>query len=89
MEYDELPYGEAKARAVKVLEDGYGDAVVLKDAHGYWVLYYFYGFQGPPPAAKPHWMEGPLPEEGQVRPPYAMRRFLEDQGDFTYLNDVD
>jgi hypothetical protein len=89
MEYDELPYREAKKQAVKVLEDGYGDAVVLKDAHGYWALYYFYGFQAPPPEAKPHWMEGPLAEAGQVRSPYAMKRFLEENGEFEFLNDVD
>jgi len=39
MEYDEMPYAKAKAQAVKVLEDGYGDAVVLKDERGYYALY--------------------------------------------------
>ncbi|RTG94210.1 hypothetical protein CSW25_08415 [Thermus scotoductus] len=89
MEYDEMPYAEAKAKAVKVWEDGYGDAVILKDAHGYWALYYFYGFQAPPPTARPHWMEGPVADPATLRPPYAVKRFLEEQGDFDYLNDVD
>lgn len=48
MEYDEMPYQEARRMAVKVLEDGYGDAVILKDDHGYWALYYFYS-TGPRP----------------------------------------
>ncbi|MFN4071060.1 MAG: hypothetical protein ACK4HT_05800 [Thermus caldifontis] len=89
MDYSEMPYQEARKQAVKVLEDGYGDAVVLKDAHGYWALYYLYGFQAPPPEAPPHWMEGPFPSEEGIRSPYEMQKFLEEQGDFTYLNDVD
>jgi len=89
VDYSEMPYREARKQAVKVLEDGYGDAVVLKDAHGYWALYYFYGFQVPPPEAPPHWMEGPFPGEEGIRSPYEMQKFLEEQGDFTYLNDVD
>ncbi|WP_243027697.1 MULTISPECIES: hypothetical protein [Thermus] len=89
MDYSEMPYQEARKQAVKVLEDGYGDAVILKDAHGYWALYYLYGFQAPPPEALPHWMEGPLPTEEGIRSPYEMQKFLEEQGEFTYLNDVD
>ncbi|WP_105317983.1 hypothetical protein [Thermus tenuipuniceus] len=89
MDYSEMPYQEARKQAVKVLEDGYGDAVILKDAHGYWALYYLYGFQTPPPEAPPHWMEGPFPGEEGIRSPYEMQKFLEEQGDFTYLNDVD
>ncbi len=89
MEYDELPFAKAKAMAVKVLEDGYGDAVVLKDERGWYVLYYFYGFQAPPPAALPHWMEGPKSDLAEVRSPYEMKRFLEEHGELDYLNDVD
>ncbi len=89
MEYDELPYEKAKAMAVKVLEDGYGDAVVLKDERGLYVLYYFYGFQAPPPTALPHWMEGPKASLEEVRSPYEAKRFLEEHGEPDYLNDVD
>lgn len=35
MDYSEMPYEKARKQAVRVLEDGYGDAVILKDAHGY------------------------------------------------------
>ncbi|AFV76759.1 hypothetical protein YIM1640_12000 [Thermus oshimai] len=89
MEYAEMPYEEARKRAVRVLEDGYGDAVVLKDEHGYWALYYFYWAQTPPPAATPHWMEGPLGEVGAIRSPYEMKKFLEEVGEPDFLNDVD
>lgn len=89
MEYDEMPYQEARKMAVKVLEDGYGDAVILKDDHGYWALYYFYWSQTPPPQAKPHWMEGPVAEANALRSPYEMKKFLEENGEFDFVNDVD
>ncbi|WP_337844036.1 hypothetical protein [Thermus sp.] len=89
MDYAEMPYQEARRQAVKVLEDGYGDAVVLKDGHGYWALYYFYWAQTPPPSALPHWMEGPVAELGAVRSPYEMKKFLEEMGEPDFLNDVD
>jgi len=54
-----------------------------------YALYYFYGFQAPPPEALPHWMEGPKATLEEVRSPYEMKRFLEEHGEMDYLNDVD
>ncbi|MGQ9510610.1 MAG: hypothetical protein ACUVS9_01680 [Thermaceae bacterium] len=89
MDYDEMPYEQARKAAVKVLQDGYGDAVILKDEHGYWALYYFYWSQTPPPEATPHWMEGPVEEMSRLRSPYEMKTFLEQNGEMDFLNDVD
>lgn len=38
-EYGDLPYGEACKQAVRILADGYGEAVLLREPSGYWVLY--------------------------------------------------
>ncbi len=91
MTWDETPYGEACQRAVRVLGDGYGDAVVVRDAErgGYWVLYYFFWGQPPPATALPHWTEGPLQDTDQVRPPYEVKHWLAEMGFEEYLNDVD
>ncbi|MCS7069235.1 MAG: hypothetical protein RMK51_00230 [Meiothermus sp.] len=60
-EYNELPYRDARLRATRQMADGYGEALVLQDEHGFWGLYYFYWSQEPPPEARPHWMAGPAP----------------------------
>lgn len=88
-EYDELSFAGARLRAVRHLQDGYGDALILKDEHGYWGLYYFYWSQNPPPQAKPHWMEGPAAEPGAFRAPFEMQLWLEQNGYEGYHNDLD
>ncbi len=86
--YEELTYQEAKGKAQKALHDGYGEALILKDEHGHWALYYFYGYQEPPPHARPHWLEGPK-EEPDFRAPFAMKLWLEEHGYEDFQNDVD
>ncbi|MER3481261.1 MAG: hypothetical protein C4327_12530 [Meiothermus sp.] len=88
-EYDELTFEEARRCAVRHLQDGYGDALILQDTHGYWGLYYFYWSQGPPPRARPHWMEGPRSDWSGFRAPYEMRAWLEQNGYEGYQNDLD
>ncbi|GEM82009.1 hypothetical protein [Meiothermus hypogaeus] len=88
-EYDELTYREARRQAIRQMVDGYGEAVVLQDEHGYWGLYYFYWSQEPPPEARPHWMEGPLPDPAAFRPPYEVKTWLEENGYETFQNDLD
>lgn len=91
MTWDEIPYGEACQRAVRILADGYGEAVVVRDGDQgrYWALYYFFWGQTPPATALPHWTEGPLPDTAQVRPPYEVKSWLAEMGFEEYLNDVD
>lgn len=88
-EYDELPYEQACKQAVRTLTDGYGEAVVIRDPSGYWVLYYFSWAHPPSPTALPHFLEGPLGDATEVRPPYEMKTWLEQMGYEEYLNDVD
>lgn len=88
-EYDELTYREARARAHRQMVDGYGEALVLQDRHGYWVLYYFYWSQEPPPEAKPHWMEGPVQDPASFRPPYVVKTWMEENGYESFQNDLD
>lgn len=88
-EYDELAYREARSRAVRQMVDGFGEVLVLHDEHGYWGLYYFYWSQEPPPEAKPHWMEGPLKEPGDFRPPYIVKTWMEENGYESFQNDLD
>lgn len=87
--YDELPYGEACKQAVRILGDGLGDALLLKDESGYWVLYYFSPGRAPDPAALPDWLEGPRTDAAGIRAPYEMKAWLEELGYEAYMNDVD
>lgn len=88
-EYDELTYAEAKQMARRQMGDGYGDALILHDDQGYWALYYFYWSQEPPALAKPHWMEGPVADPAAFRPPYEIKRWLEENGYENFQNDLD
>ncbi len=88
-EYDELTYREARVRSKRQLTDGYGEALVLQDEHGYWGLYFFYWNQEPPPQATPHWMEGPRADPSGFRPPYEVKAWMEENGYESYQNDLD
>lgn len=88
-EYGDLAYEEACRQAVRIVADGFGEAVLLREPSGYWVLYYFSWSQAPLPTALPHWLEGPLADATKVRPPYEMKTWLEQMGYEEYLNDVD
>ncbi len=91
MTWAELRYEEACRRAVRIVGDGYGDVVIVPDGdHGdMWALYYFFWGQEPPPEALPHWVDGPLRDMGEVRPPYRVKTWLAETGLEEYLNDVD
>ncbi|KGQ22431.2 hypothetical protein [Thermus filiformis] len=84
-----LSYQEAEKRAVRVLVDGVGEALVLKEEAGYYALYFFFGLQGrraPDPEEEPDFVEGPRPEPA-FRDPYDQARWLEAHGYTLFVNE--
>ncbi|MDT7921699.1 MAG: annexin VII [Thermus sp.] len=86
----EMTYEEAEKKAVKVLVDGIGEALVLEGPGGFYALYYFfrlYGLKAPHPEETPDWVEGPRPAPEGFRDPYDQAGWLEQNGYTLFINE--
>lgn len=88
--YRLMPHGEAEPRAMAILADGYGEALILAGVGGVYALYYLFGVEGlraPHPTHLPDWVEGPKESAQDLRPPYLMARWLEENGYELFVNE--